>query len=51
MYCDCGCGCCGPMAFRTKEEKLEMLKGYRECLEKEIRGIDEVIAELKKEKK
>jgi hypothetical protein len=49
MY-DCDCGCCGPRAFPTKEEKIEMLKGYRGALEKEIKGIDEVMAKLRKEK-
>jgi hypothetical protein len=48
MYCDCSC--CGPRAFLTKEEKLEMLKQYKEYLEKEAKGIDEAIAELKKGK-
>ncbi len=43
-----GCAYCGPRMFLTKEEKLEMLKEYKETLEKEVRGISEKIRELEK---
>ena len=48
MYCDC----CGPMSRRTwtKEEKIGALKEYKEYLEKEIKGVDETLTELKKPK-
>lgn len=32
--------------FLTKEERIEMLKEYKESLEKEVRGIQERIEEL-----
>ena len=34
--------------FLTKEEKIEMLKEYKESLEKEVQGISERIKELEK---
>lgn len=34
--------------FLTREEKVEMLKEYKEDLEKEIEGISERIRELSK---
>ena len=39
--------CCGRQ-FYTKEEKLEWLEGYKEQLEKELQGVTERLAELKK---
>ena len=40
---------CGPMGMReflTKEEKIEMLKEYKDDLEKETKGVAERIKEL-----
>lgn len=45
--CNCGTGFRG---FLTSEEKLEMLKEYKENLEKEAKGVAERIKELQKEK-
>ena len=36
----------GVRTFLTKEEKLAMLKEYKEDLEKEVQGIEERIKEL-----
>jgi hypothetical protein len=49
-YCDCGCGrSCGcGRGFLTKEEKIEMLKEYREWLDKEAKGVTERVKELQK---
>lgn len=44
----CGCSCEAPRGFLTKEEKLEMLKEYKDSLDKEAKGVAERIAELKK---
>jgi hypothetical protein len=33
-------------SFLTKEEKLTMLKEYKEDLEKEVKGVEERIKEL-----
>ncbi len=41
-------GCCEPRFFLTKEEKVEMLKEYKDSLEKEIQGVAERIKELQK---
>ena len=44
-----GCGAgwgYGTRSFLTKEEKLAMLKEYKEDLEKEVRGVEERIKEL-----
>ena len=41
-------GNCGPRNFLTKEEKAEMLKEYKETLEKEAKAVSERIDELKK---
>jgi FtsZ-binding cell division protein ZapB len=35
--------------FLTKEERIEMLKEYKESLEKEVRGIQERIEDLEEE--
>ncbi len=49
-------GCCGPdgsygqRSFLTREEKAEMLKQYKDSLEKEVQAVSERIDELKKEK-
>lgn len=43
-------GECAPRNFLTREEKAEMLKEYRESLQKEIQAVSERIEELKKEK-
>lgn len=41
--------CCnGSRNFLTKEEKIEMLQEYKEALEKEVKGIQERITDLKK---
>jgi len=56
---DCGCGghgdsgCCGQgqgfqRRFKTKAEKLEMLKGYQADLEAELTAVKEKIAHLGK---
>ena len=41
------CGC-GSRSFFTKEEKVEMLKEYKENLEKEAKGVAERIKQLQK---
>ena len=44
-----GAKMCGPMGMRgflTKEERIEMLKEYKEDLEKETKGVAERIKEL-----
>ncbi len=43
------CGCCGTRGFYTKEEKVEMLKEYKESLEKEAKGVAERIKQLQKD--
>ena len=47
--------CCGyeysertARGFLTKQEKIEMLKEYKESLEKEAKGVAESIKELEK---
>ncbi len=49
MHEDCGCGY-GMRGFLTKEERLEMLKEYKENLENEAKGVAERIKELEKAK-
>jgi prefoldin subunit 5 len=44
---NCGCGY-GMRSFLTKDEKLEILKEYKERLEKEAEGVKERIKELEK---
>lgn len=40
---------CGPQReFWTKEEKIEMLKAYKEQLDKESKGVSERISQLEK---
>jgi len=48
-----GQGCCevgiqGARNFLTKEERISLLKEYKEDLEKEVQGITERITELEK---
>ena len=50
---DSGSGCCSPgsqvpRGFLTKEEKVKMLKEYKETLEKEAKGVEEKIGDLSK---
>lgn len=40
--------CCGARGFLTREEKIEMLKDYKESLEKEAKGVSERIKELER---
>ena len=49
-------GCCGGTygssacrSFLTKEEKAEILEEYRQSLEKEAKGVEERIKELKRQ--
>lgn len=46
MYGEC-CGT-GYRNYLTKDEKIEMLKEYKEQLDKESRGVAERIKELEK---
>jgi hypothetical protein len=46
-----GCGCCGTgfqkeRSFLTKEERIALLKEYKNDLEKEAEGVVERIKEL-----
>jgi len=47
-----GFGCCSELrrSFLTKEEKIEMLKEYKEYLDKESKGTSEKIKELQSDK-
>ncbi len=45
---DCGCACSGARGFFTREEKVEMLKDYKDSLEKEAKGVSERIKEMEK---
>jgi len=40
--------CCESRSFLTREEKIEMLKEYKENLEKETQGVTERIKELER---
>ncbi|MGD0729132.1 MAG: hypothetical protein ABR981_03600 [Candidatus Micrarchaeaceae archaeon] len=40
----------GMRSFLTREERIELLKEYKESLEKEAKGVSERIKELEKEK-
>ena len=44
----CGYGEFGNRGFLTKDEKIEMLKEYKDNLEKEAEGVGERIKELEK---
>jgi hypothetical protein len=46
MYRHHGMNCC--RQFYTKEEKIEYLEEYKKWLEKEKKGVEETIEELKK---
>lgn len=48
----CGWGSCSnsSRSFLTKEEKLELLKEYKESLDKESKGVSERIKELQSDK-
>ena len=43
-------GCCNVRSFLTKEEKIEILREYKEALEKEANGVSERIYELERNK-
>ena len=43
-------GCCKERSFFTKEEKIEMLRDYKNSLEKEFQGVSERIKDLEKNK-
>ena len=44
-------GCCGEgRSFLTREEKIEMLKEYKDSLEKEAQGVFERIKDLERAK-
>ncbi len=45
---NCGEFSCSPRNFLTKDEKVEMLKEYKESLDKESQAVNEVIKELQK---
>ncbi len=51
MEYNCSGGCYDetPRSFLTKKEKIEMLKQYKDSLEKETRGVAERIAELEED--
>lgn len=44
----CGGNCECDRKFLTKEEKVEMLKEYKDTLNKELKGVSETIEELEK---
>lgn len=51
MYGNCGCGEYSYKEMRnflTKEEKIQLLKEYKEYLEKEAKGVSERIKDLEK---
>jgi len=45
--CECGYGYSG-RSFLTKDEKLEILKEYKQNLEKEVQGVSERIKQIEK---
>lgn len=45
-YGCCGVGARGMRNFLTREERVSLLKEYKEDLEKEVKGITERIKEL-----
>ena len=45
---DCNCSTEYGRSFLTREEKVEMLREYKEALEKEAKGVSEKIKELEK---
>jgi hypothetical protein len=49
-----GFGCCGislnqGRSFLTRDERISLLKEYKDDLEKEVKGISERIKDLEKE--
>lgn len=50
MRNECCSNVCEPRSFFTKDEKIEMLKEYKETLEKEAKGVAEEIKELEEAK-
>ena len=46
---ECGSCGCGSRSFFTREEKVEMLKSYKESLEKEAKGVAERMKQLQKD--
>ena len=44
----CGCGTGSMRSFLTNEEKIEMLKEYKDSLEQEAKGVAERIKDLEK---
>ena len=40
--------CCSDRSFLTREEKIEMLKEYKDVLDKESQGVAEKIKEMEK---
>ena len=46
---ECDCGSRGMRNFLTKEEKIEILKEYKDNLEKEAKGVAERIKQLEKD--
>ena len=44
---ECNCGP-GNRSFLTREEKIEMLKEYKDSLDKEAKGVGERIKDLEK---
>ena len=43
----CGSSCNGNRSFLTKEEKIEMLRDYKEELEKETQGVSGIILDIR----
>lgn len=45
--CRCNLGCLSPRRhFLSKEEKIKLLKTYKEQLEKELLGVEEVLNKM-----
>ncbi len=51
-YCNSGCGLIGNESrhFLTRAERIEILKEYKENLDKETKAVAERISELEKSK-
>ncbi len=45
---NCECNTTPGRSFLTRQEKIEMLKEYKEVLDKETQGVSEKIKELEK---
>ena len=50
MYCESNCGSTERRSFLTREERVELLKDYRETLQQEMKGVSEKIEELEKKR-